>query len=240
MKKISIVSSFAFAFLAVASIVAYLLRFVPSTQWVSLVIGVLLLIISGILAAFAEKSIPFNAVCSMISAVALGFLIRAWYINREFDNSLWMMLLVSLAAVAYLWLFFIITRIPLLKRHPKLVAVLFTLVSFLAYIGVVSTTVTTFVSTFGYYMLVVLAFIFAMCKSTSDSLALVRALTLSTYSLFAVALIVAIMMILGDGDFDFDLDFDLDFGDAIGEGAAEFVLDSAEAVISTKDDRKNI
>ena len=202
MKKILIVSSFSFAFLTVASVVAYFLRFLASDVWLPLICGVLLLVISGLLAFFAKKSIAFNTVCSMISAVALGFLIRAWYINREFDNPIWMMLLVSLAAVGYLWIFFLISRIPAIRRHPTLFAILFFILSAVGYAVIVFTTVTTFVSTFGYYMLIEIAFIFAMCKSASAPCELVRAMTLSTYSLFAVAVIVAIFIALGDGDFD--------------------------------------
>ncbi len=235
MKKISIVSSFAFGFLAVASVVAYLLRFLASDVWLPIVIGVLLLVISGLLAFFAKKSIPFNAACSMISAVALGFLIRAWYINRGFDNPLWMMLLVSLAAVGYLWIFFLLSRIPIFKAHPKLFAIPCVILSAIGYAVVVFTTVTTFVSTFGYYMLVVIAFIFAMCRSAAEPRELVRAMTLSTYSLFAVAVIVAVFAALGDGDFDFDLDFDLDFGD--GAEIAEGVLDGID--VSTISEKKN-
>ncbi len=224
MKKILIVSSFSFGFLALASVVAYFLRFLASDVWLPIVIGVLLLVISGLLAFFAKKSITFNAVCSMISAVALGFLIRAWYINRGFDNPIWMMLLVSLAAVAYLWLFFLLTRIPFLRRHPMLVAVLFVLFSFVVYLVVVFSTVTTFVSTFGYYMMIEIAFIFAMCKSAASSCELVRAMTLSTYTLFAVAVIIVILILLGgDGDFDLDLDFDIDFGEGIAEVAADTI-----------------
>ena len=237
MKKISIVSTFAFGFLAVASVVAYFLRFLASDVWLPVIIGVLLLVISGILAFFAKKSIAFNTVCSMISAVALGFLIRAWYINRGFDNPLWMMLLVSLAAVGYLWIFFLLTRIPIFKEHPIAFAVPFIVLSVILYAIIVFTTVTTFVSTFGYYALIVIAFIFAMCKSTAEPRDLVRAMTLSTYSLFAVAVIVAIFIALGDGDFDLELDFDLDFGD--GAEIAEGVLDGFDVASGSKKKNKH-
>ena len=236
MKKISIVSTFAFGFLAVASVVAYFLRFLGGDVWLPLICGVLLLVISGLLAFFAKKSIAFNAVCSAISAVALGFLIRAWYINRGFDNPLWMMLLVSLGAIGYLWIFFLLSRIPIFKAHPIAFAVPFVVLSAIGYAIFVFTTVTTFVSTFGYYMLVVIAFIFAMCKSTAEPRDLVRAMTLSTYSLFAVAVIIAVFIALGDGDFDLDLDFDLDFGD--GEGIAEIAADALDATTGATDPQK--
>ncbi len=206
MKKVGLVSLFSFIFLCISSTVAYLLKFVNNNAPVIYAIaGVLLLVISGIFAIFAKKDKFFNIACSAISAFALGFLIKAWYILRGFNNPLWVMLLVSLAAVAYLWLFFLLTKIPCFKRRVGLFAVLFVIISFIAYLAVVFTTKTTYVSTFGYYMIVELAFIFAMCKSSTEPSDLIRALTVSTYSVFAVAVIVIVMIVL-DGDFDLDLD----------------------------------
>ena len=147
------------------------------------------------------------------------------------------MLLVSLAAVGYLWIFFLLSRIPIFKKHPIAFAVPFIVLSVILYAIIVFTTVTTFVSTFGYYALIVIAFIFAMCKSTAEPRDLVRAMTLSTYSLFAVAVIVAIFIALGDGDFDLDLDFDLDFGD--GAEIAEGVLDGLDVASGSKKKNKH-
>ncbi len=215
MKKVLTVSFASFMFLAVSSAVAYALSFTAlKSIWACIGIGVGILILSGILAIFAKKNTEFNIICSAISAASLGFLIRAWYLFRGFENPIWVMLLVSLAEVVYLWLFYALAKIKFFGNHIRVFASFFILLSVVIYTVCAALTETTFLSTFGYYMIIEIAFIFAMCKSTSDGPELIRAITLSTYSVFIVAIIVAIAVIF-DGDLDFDLDFDIgDIGDS--------------------------
>ncbi len=232
MKKVSIVSLCSLLFLSVCSTVAYLLKNIGKDKTIPLLlIGIGALVLSGVLAFFAKRSIMLNVACSLINATALGALIRVWYMLRGFNNSLPLMLAVSLAATAYLWLFWLLAKIPVFNRHTKLFMILFVLLSLAAYITVVFTTKTTFVSTFGYYMIIVLAFIFAMCKSTDEPSELVRAVTLSTYSVFAVAFIVGLAILL-DGDIDLDLDFSLD--DEGSEIAVDMASDAAESAVEAK------
>lgn len=210
MKKITLVSLASLVFLAVCSTVEYITRQIITNVWTALAMGVLILIISGIAAIFARERVWANVTCFFVSAVAMGLLIRAWYINRGFDNTYGVMLLVSLAAVAYLWLFFAGTRLPFIvgsRRGYIIYTVIYLILSVCAYVTVVYTTRTTFVSTFGYYMFIEAAFILAMSLKVSTTEELIRNLTLSTYSVFAASVIVLIFAIfaaLGDGDCDCD------------------------------------
>ena len=210
MKKITLVSLASFVFLFICSSVEYILRPHLENVWIALAFGILLLILSGVIAIFAKESVRLNLVCFLISAVAMGFLIRAWYINRGFDNTYGVMMLVSLAAVLYLWIFFAGTRLPFIKGKKLfyvIYTVLYFVISVVGYIIVVFNTKTTYVSTFGYYMFIEAAFILAMSLKVDTTEELIRNLTLSTYSVFAVAVIVLIFAIfaaLGDGDCDCD------------------------------------
>ena len=211
MKKFSIVTLVSFIFMTVSSVSAYLLRFLPVEEPLLFVaIGVILLIASAVLADLAERRIRLNVICSFANAVALGALIRAWYVFRGFDNPLWLMLLVSLATVLYLCFFFLFAHIPLFQEHPRIYIAVFLLLSGASYVLLLIFTQTTFVSTLGYYAIVELGFIYAMCVSTEDEETLIRTLTLSTYTLFGVAVIVAVVILSdGDADLDIDLGFDL-------------------------------
>ncbi len=213
MKKTFIVSAVSFLFLLICSLAAYFLRYIPlDNPWWMLVIGLITLAASGIAAAFAHRTVGLNVACFLISAVALGFCIRAWYLFRDFDNPFWLMALVSFAAVIYLWLFYFLSKIPIFEKYPKIFVCIFLIFSLVGYLAVMLTTKTTYVSTFGYYMIIEIAFIFAMCSDISDAPDLVRRLTLSTYSVFAVAVFIAVMMLLGalGGDADCDCDLALD------------------------------
>ena len=216
MKKITVVSLASFLFLTLCSTVAYLLRWALCEEVTSLVLGLVILALSGVLAIIAKERVWLNLLCFLLSSVAMGVLIRAWYITRGFDNSYVTMLAVSLCTVAYLWVFFAVSRIPLFRRSRKayiIYAVLFAALSGIGYLVVMLNTKTTFVSTFGYYMILELAFIFAMSLEVENKRQLLRNLTLSTYSVFAVAVgvIVAIVLALvcGEGgDCDCDCDGD--------------------------------
>lgn len=215
MKKIVTVSLLALAFLIVTSTVAYLLRFTDLNATVLLIAGAVVLVASAFVAHSVKENIVGNGICYIVNAIALGCCIRAWYLFRGFDNPLWVMYLVSLASVVELWLFYLLAKIPLFNRHAGLYFWLYLLVSLVAYILVVIFTKTTYVSTFGYYMIVEAAFIFAFCNDDEDFSDLFRSMTIASFSVLIVAVIVAFMMITeGDG---FDLDFGGEFVD-IGGG----------------------
>ncbi len=215
MKKLKIVSFLSFGFLLLASVVTFGLKntyFV--NPWLPLIIGGVILLFSGLAAIIGKKSTVINLICYAVSGVALGFCIRAWYMYRGFDNPFWVLVLVSLVCVSYLWVAFALSRLPFAQAHPALFVILLLVVSLAAYICLVIFTKTTYVSTFGYYMIVEIAFLFAMfteCESTKE---LIRHVTLSTYSVAVVILLIALMLLAGDGaDFDLDLSLDgLDFG----------------------------
>ena len=200
MRKIAVVSGASLIFLIFSSIVAYMLRYTRwSGAWAYLLAGVGILLVSSLFALLGKESTPVNIACFFVSSVALGFCIRAWYVFRGFDNTLPVMLLVSVAAVAYLAVFALLGRIPLIKKHINLCVWIYIILSTIGYVIVIFTTNTTFVSTFGYYMIVESAFILAMVKSTDGFSGMVRALALSTYSIFAAAAIIALLMLAGDG-----------------------------------------
>ena len=206
MKKITVVSLVSFVFLLMCSFVEYILRGILTDQLTTLLLGIGILAASGVLAIFAREKVSLNSICFTLSAISMGILIRAWYINRGFDNTIAVMLLVSLAAVSYLWIFFALSRIPVFRESRNAYvafAVIYAIISGVAYLIVMLNTKTTFVSTFGYYMIIELAFIFAMSLEVDSPRALFRNLTLSTYSVFLVALGVAVAVLIalacGDG-----------------------------------------
>ncbi len=199
MKKISIVSLASFLFLLIASAVARLTRHSFTDIAVPLVIGVIILLVSGLAAVIGRRATWVNLLCIFISGTAMGLLIRAWYMLRGLENSFGVMVLVCLAEVLYLWVFFALTRLPFIRgRRKTMIAlgIVYGLVSAIVYLVVMLNTDTTFISTFGYYMIFELAFIFAMCMEVQTRAELIRNLTLSTYSVFATVILVLIMVLI--------------------------------------------
>src|SRR5690554_3492366 len=163
MKKTTLVSIFSFIFLMLSSLFSYLFKNVNfGVVWLSLVLGVFLMAISGLIAFVNKKSFKANIICFILNSIALGLYIRTWYNFRNFDNSLITITLVSLACVVYLWIFFGALHIPFLNKHYGIFLVIYILISIVVYITLIFVSKTTYLSTFGYYMIVQIAFIFSL------------------------------------------------------------------------------
>lgn len=208
LKKTGIVSAAALIFLLIASLAAYLFGFVktdyPNAGWVFIGAGAAILVASGVVAFAVRKYAAVNIACFAANSVALGLCIRGWYILRGLENSFLTMFLVCLACIAYLWIFFLLCLVPFLSRHIKPFFFIWLGISAVAYILVVIFTETTFVSTFGYYMLMTASFIFAMISGVSGIHGLIRAMALSSYSVVVVAAIAAVVGLTEDGDMCLD------------------------------------
>lgn len=173
-----------------------------------LTVGVSVAIFSGLLALIFKK-IKFTKYFSLfLNAIALGFCIRTWYIFRLYDNSILLMLLISLASLIYLWFFYVLLFIPFFDKHCDLFMLFFIIASFIGYILLIIFTKTTWLSTFGFYMIVEIAFIIGLCMQTKSLDELMSTMLICSFSVFIVAVIIAILMLGGDG---FDLDFDFGF-----------------------------
>lgn len=210
MKKITIVSAVSYLFLLVCSIVAKLTMNLFHGYTTPLIVGASILTVSGIIALIVRENPGVNIFCAVLSAIAMGFILRAWYILRGLENSIFVMILISLGAVVYLWIYFALIRIPVVNKSAGVtvaVTVLYAVISLLIYLLLVFGTKTNFVSTVGFYAILEFSFIFAMSFEVNNNNELIRNLTLSTYSVLIVAVIVAVVAIMaaaGDGDCDCD------------------------------------
>ena len=208
-KKALTVNIAALVFLFLCSLTAYAVGKFPTDATTALIVGGVVLVIGGICALLAGRVWFSSIPAYLLSAVAMGFSIRAWYVFRGFNNPLWLMLLVSLGATLCLWLFWALSQIRAFKEHADLFTVVYVLLSLIAYLVVMLTTKTTYVSTFGYYMLVEIAFLIAMRAEWEDTRELLRTLSVSAFSVFALVAVavslIAIAVLSGDGDFDADL-----------------------------------
>lgn len=212
MKKTFFVSMVSLGFLLISSIGAYFLKYVTfDNAWVPLLIGAIIFIVNIFFAVLAKEYYKLNFLSMVINAIGLGFCIRAWYIFRDFDNSLLTMLAVSIVTSFYLWIYFLYSKLPYFDNHPTFLTIFFIIITIIAYIISVLATETTFVSTVGYYLIIEVAFLFAMCIQVDTYKKLFRNVLLSTFSVIAVAIIIALIMLGGDS-FDLDVSgFDFDF-----------------------------
>ena len=220
MKKITLVSIISILFFLLSSFSAYLFRFGEcDNKWAFFGIGIFLMLISILLAVTFKKFNGIVKVCLIMNSISLGLLIRAWYIFCGYDNPLWMMLLIGISPVILLLIYYLLTYIPFFDRHPVLLTILFIIFILIIYIVIVATTKTTYISTFGFYMIVQFTFIIGLCIESGTYSELMKNMLYCSYSILIVAIIMGLLMLIGDGG-DFDLGLDgLDFGS--GSGSSE-------------------
>lgn len=198
MKRIGRMLLASFLFLSVCSVVGYLARYTEITNfWIMFGIACGVLAV-GIGLGFV-KHVSCKIVAFFVNAVAMGFFLRSWYINRGFDNSLLLMLGVAALAVAYTVIFVLPLLIPAVSRHYGVYVTLFVLLSLGGYVALVVCTTTTWVSTLGYYGILQLSFILGMSFACNDLEDEARALWISSYSIIVCAAIILLMVLGGEG-----------------------------------------
>ena len=209
MKKITFVSLMSLLFLSLCSLFEYILRNITfSTPWVPLIIGGVTLLLSGIVSLKIKRNVVGNIICFITNSVALGFCIRSWYIYRNYNNPLWMMILISAACVIYLLIFYLLLYIPAIEKIFNVYIWAFLGATLVIYLFIMFNSTTTYVSTFGYFVIIEIAFIFAMCKEQHTLKYLFRDIVLSTYSVLVVGVIIALIMLGADSLDGLDMSLD--------------------------------
>lgn len=191
------------AFLITASVVGYIGRFIPLDFWWIFGIATAILVVSVILSLALCKNPTYKLISVFINAVSMGFYLRSWYINRGFDNALWLMLCVSLLAAAYLFIFILPLYIDAINRHYGWYLLVFTVLSVAGYVCLVVLTKTTWVSTLGYYGLLQLGFIMTMSMDGNNRIKLYNSWQVASYTVAVCAVIILIIVLGGDAAGDF-------------------------------------
>lgn len=193
------------AFLATTSVVEHAASFLPWSFWLNFGIASGLLLVGIVLLCVFRKKVVVKYIVVAVNAFAMGLFLRCWYIDRGFSNSLWLMLLVSLAAVVYLLLFL---AVRFLLKNKTFAIVLYIVVSLIVYVLLVCLTKTTWVSTLGFFGLIQMGFAVGLCMS--DECSELTICLCSTYSVIICAAIVLFVALGADCADIFDgLDIDL-------------------------------
>lgn len=197
MKRIFRTVAASFLFLAVVSLTGYLARFCIEKFWTAFGVGCGVLALG--VAVGLIKNVYAKCVSFLVNAVSMGFFLRAWYLNRNFDNSLWLMLGVAALAVGYMLVFALPLLIPALNKHYKIYLAVFVVLSLGAYMALLCLTKTTWVSTLGFFGILQMSFILGSSFRCDDRDDEIVALWISSYSIVVCAAIILVVALGGDG-----------------------------------------
>lgn len=207
MLKVHVTAILSFVFLFAASIVALLLDNTVFGPEVLLLIATIIVAISGLCVYILRNNKLSKIIPLLLNAVSLGFAIRAWYVFRNLDNNLLVMIGVSLICIAFLYLFYLLTYIPVLERHCTALMVGLVLISMIIYICLIFTTKTTWLSTVAYYLVIEICFIIGMCIEVDTLGDLLKELINCSFGVVIVIVIVALCIISEGASFDLSFDF---------------------------------
>ena len=203
MRKLCYLTLFSIVFLFFSAIVTSLtgmIRF--KSAWIPLIIAFAILILSTVLSVICRDNLNGKSLfMTALNSIALGFAIRAWYIFRNINNPVRVLLPVALAASAVLIIFYAISLIPFVDRHYSVFFWILSALILALYITVAALTRTTFMSTFGFYLIFTLTLCMCNC---SEFESLYTQMLIASFSIWVVAIIILLLMLDGDG---FDLDF---------------------------------
>ncbi len=197
-------------FLLVSSITGYFAKYIPINEfWPMFAIGSGVLVLGILILILFHKHQKIKPFIVLINAISMGFYLRSWYILRGFENELWIMLLVALLATLYFLVYTVFLLFPFINKHYGWYLLAFILLSIGGYICLLVLTKTTWVSTLGYYGIIVLSFILCLSMEDKTTNEKYNRLLIGSYSIAICALIILIIALGGDG-----LDgFDIDLGD---------------------------
>lgn len=197
--------SFSF-FLLSAAVTASAGRFGFEKPMFPLLIG-FSVIVANVIAAIIMNDHEVNskiitAVCSVLNSVALGFAVRAWYMFRHINNPFPVLILVAVLEVVYLSAAFALFSIKFVRRHFRIFWAIFTVLTIAAYVLCAVFVKADFVSTAGYWLIV--QWIFALAMIVEDKEHIFPAITLASFGVFIVALII-LVIILAEDDGPFEM-----------------------------------
>ncbi|MCH5159408.1 MAG: hypothetical protein J1F66_00985 [Clostridiales bacterium] len=193
-------------FLFATSVVAYFAQYIPLGFWGMFGIASGVLFLGFVMVLLTRRYNFVKLIIVALNSVAMGFYLRSWYINRGFNNSLWLMLAVSLLASVYFVVFLLPLLIPALNRRYGWYLLAFTLLSIVGYVLLVVLTKTTWVSTLGYYGILQLGFIISLSFKCDSREELYNSFLASSYSV-AVCAIIILIIVVSDGNALEGLDF---------------------------------
>ena len=207
MNKISKTILFSLAFFLMSSLTAYVLKFLPEQSfWCYFGSATAVLAVGAVLLWPLKGKGKAKLSVFFINAVAMGVYLRSWYKLRGLENSLWVLLLVAVAAASVLTGYALLIKIRVLRLHYKWFLLAFCVLGLAGYVTLLILTKTAWLSTFGFYGIFVIAFILSLSEKETNADSYFNHLVLASYSIIVCAVIILIIALEGDfdvADFDF-------------------------------------
>lgn len=209
MNKFTKTILFSLAFFVLSSLTAHALTRLPEQSfWAYFGAATGVLAVGAIVLPLTKGNGKAKLVVFFINALAMGVYLRSWYRLRGLENPLWVLIAVAVGAAAVLAVYVSMLKIDAVRRHYKWFLLAFCVLSAAVYVLLLFLTKTAWLSTFGFYGILVIAFILTLSGNGKSGNSYFSRLVLASYGIVVCAVIILIIAL--EGDFDFGVDvFDL-------------------------------
>lgn len=240
MKKATLSSIAALVFLLLTSAVCVITKPFFSSFDVTILIALGIITASAIVAFLVRKSNVMNIICFLVSSVAFGIAMRAWYIFLGIECDLATMAVLSLGVALFFFIFGSITSIRAIREHKVVfiisIIIYILLDAFPVYFAL-ALSGNVHLSTIAFFLIATWGFILPLVLESDDATAFIRNLALATYSVMvAIIVIIIVAIALASGE-DISDDGDIDCCcDSDSEGCCDTI---GERIRDARDDRRS-
>ena len=227
MKKVCLSSFATLVFLLITSVVCFITKPFFSTYDKTILVALGMITVSATIAFLIRKSNFINIVCYIVSGVAFGIAMRAWYIFIGVDCDIINMAIMSLGVSALFFIFGSFLRIKTIREHKVVYIILIALYILFDIIPIYFALAlygNVFSSTIAFFLIATWGFIIPLALESDDAASFIRNLALATYSVMGaiiIIMIVAAALVSGEG-FSDDGDVECCFNDE-SEGCCDTI-----------------
>jgi hypothetical protein len=240
MKKATLSSIATLVFLLLTSAVCFITKPFFSSFDVTILIALGIITVSAIVAFLIRKSNVMNVICFLVSSVAFGIAMRAWYIFLGVECDLVRMAILSLGVALLFFIFGSIISIRAIREHKVVYIILIVLYvlfdAFPVYLAI-ALSGNVYLSTIAFFLIATWGFILPLAVESDDATSFIRNLALATYSVMVAIIVIIIVAIALAGGGDVSDDGDVDCCcDSDSEGCCDTI---GERIRDARDDRRS-
>ncbi len=198
MKKVCLSSISALVFLLLTSVVCFITKPFFSRYDITIVIALVIATVSAFIAFLIRKSSFINILCFLVSSVAFGIAMRAWYIFLGVECDLARMAIFSVVVSVFFFIFGSILRIRAIREHKVVYIIFIALYVLLDGIPVyfaLALSGNVLFSTIAFFLIATWGFIIPLALESDDAASFIRNLALATYSVVGAIIIILIVIV---------------------------------------------
>lgn len=171
---------------------------VGHNQWIGLIVGIGMMMVAILIYQLGKRSSFFYWMTFIINMIGIGLSITAYYVFKAYDLELIDFMTAIGVSMSLLIIIALITMMPMIKKHQKIVISIIILISFITSL-ILWLSVDTFSGLSFYYLNVIYFFMVAIIATTDSFKNFSQEMAWVSFGAFVVVSII-VLIILTEGE----------------------------------------